>query len=102
MIITIRKTKINHIKYVLGAIMHNRETGENPVLSRSCNVESISICHWETGKAKLMRKQSQNNYLKQDCKNSAMDGMVTLYRCTLLLEAEGYFLVIKGIMALTK
>lgn len=82
--------------------MHNRETGENPVLSRSCNVESISICHWETGKARLMMTQSQKNYLKQDCKNSAMDGMVTLYRCTLLLEAEGYFLVIKGIMALTK
>ena len=39
----------------------NREAGERPVLSRSCNAESTSICHWETGKARKTRKQSQKN-----------------------------------------
>ena len=70
--------------------MHKREIGENPVLSRSCNVESNSRCHWETGKARLTLKQSQKNYLEPDRNNSAIDGMGTLYRCTLLLVAEGY------------
>ena len=39
----------------------NREAGERPALSRSCNVESTSIRHWETGKARETRKQSQKN-----------------------------------------
>jgi len=25
----------------------NRETGENPVLSRNCNAENTSFCHWK-------------------------------------------------------
>jgi len=29
----------------------NREVGERPALSRSCNAESPPIRHWETGKA---------------------------------------------------
>lgn len=72
--------------------MHKRETGENPVLSRSCNVESISISHWETGKARLMMKQSQKNYLKLDLKILRRTEWSLVDRCTLLLEAEGYFL----------
>ena len=39
----------------------NREAGERPALSRSCNAESTSICHWETGKARKTRMQSQKN-----------------------------------------
>lgn len=39
----------------------NREAGERPALSRSCNAESTSICHWETGKAGKTRMQSQKN-----------------------------------------
>ena len=39
----------------------NREAGERPALSRSCNAESPPICHWETGKAGKTRMQSQKN-----------------------------------------
>ena len=46
----------------IGCVCHLiREAGERPALSRSCNAESTSICHWETGKARKTRKQSQKN-----------------------------------------
>ena len=40
--------------------MLNREVGENPALSRSCNVERVLWCHWETGKTEHAMIQSQN------------------------------------------
>ena len=39
-----------------------RGAHEKPVRSRRCNAETVSRCHWATGKAGQVMKQSQKTY----------------------------------------
>ena len=73
----------------------NREAGERPALSRSCNVESTSIRHWETGKARETRKQSQKNCpigtLYRPCERQEGTIIFMCFVCLFAGEQEGFF-----------
>ena len=72
----------------------NREAGERPALSRSCNVESTSIRHWETGKARKTRKQSQKNCpigtLYRPCERQEGTIIFMCFVCLFAGEQEGF------------
>ena len=74
----------------------NREAGERPALSRSCNVESTSICHWETGKARETRKQSQKNCpigtLKSFLRETGRHDYFMCFVCLFALLQKGFFI----------
>ena len=73
----------------------NREAGARPALSRSCNAESTSICHWETGKAGKTRKQSQKNCpigtLYRPCERQEGAIIFVYFVCLFAGEQEGFF-----------
>jgi len=75
-----------------------REAGERPALSRSCNAESTSICHWETGKARKTRKQSQKNCpigtLYRPCERQEGAIIFVSFVCLFAGEQEGFSFVL--------
>ena len=72
----------------------NREAGERPALSRSCNAESPPICHWETGKAGKTRMQSQKNCpigtLYRPCERQEGTIIFMCFVCLFAGEQEGF------------
>ena len=82
----------------------NREAGERPALSRSCNVESTSIRHWETGKARETRKQSQKNCpigtLYRPCERQEGTIIFMCFVCLFAGEQEGFWFASYGVLFL--